>query len=226
MGVSIHSIHMGFDTIYAVRGEGVILIDGGDPRSLAKFKRGIEKVAIEPHEIQLILATHGHWDHIGSLNDIKELTRAKVLMHRNDMHLLEGTHPSQPPGLTLWGKVITGVLRLYLPLIHIPPFEVDLIVEGDVEMSLAEYGIPGVVIHTPGHTWGSVSVLLETGEAFVGDLAMNKFPMRFRPGLPIFGDDVQVVKESWRKLLDRGATTIYPAHGRLFPAEGMRKAVT
>jgi glyoxylase-like metal-dependent hydrolase (beta-lactamase superfamily II) len=68
-------------------------------------------------------------------------------------------------------------------------------------------------------------VLLERGEVFVGDLAMNAPPMRFTPGLPIFGDDIRVVMESWRKLLDMGARTVYPAHGKPFPAGVMRKAV-
>ena len=81
------------------------------------------------------------------------------------------------------------------------------------------------MIHTPGHSWGSVSVLLDSGEAFVGDLAMNMFPMRLKPGLPIFGDDVQVVKNSWRKLLDMGAKTVYPAHGKPFPVETLYEAV-
>jgi glyoxylase-like metal-dependent hydrolase (beta-lactamase superfamily II) len=55
---------------------------------------------------------------------------------------------------------------------------------------------------------------------------MNMFPLRLSPGPPIFGDDVQVVIASWRKLLDMGVKTIYPAHGKPFPAEVMRKAVT
>ena len=81
------------------------------------------------------------------------------------------------------------------------------------------------MIYTPGHSWGSVSVLLESGEAFVGDLGMNMFPMRLTPGLPIFGDDMQVVNRSWRKLLSMGARMVYPAHGKPFPAEIMEKAI-
>jgi hypothetical protein len=70
------------------------------------------------------------------------------------------------------------------------------IVAGDEEISLVEYGIPGKVIHTPGYSLGSVSVLLENGEAFVGDLAMNMVPLRLKPGLPIFGDSLSIVKNS------------------------------
>ena len=89
-----------------------------------------------------------------------------------------------------------------------------------------EYGIPGKVIYTPGHSWGSVSVLMDSGEAFVGDLAMNMLPMRLNPGLPVFGDDFQIIKKSWRKLLDMGAKTVYPAHGKSFPVEILYKDLT
>jgi glyoxylase-like metal-dependent hydrolase (beta-lactamase superfamily II) len=68
--------------------------------------------------------------------------------------------------------------------------------------------------------------LLDTGEAFVGDLAMNRFPLRLSPGLPIFAEDQAAVVESWRSLLDQGATTVYPAHGKPFPAEVIRKAIS
>jgi glyoxylase-like metal-dependent hydrolase (beta-lactamase superfamily II) len=70
-----------------------------------------------------------------------------------------------------------------------------------------------------------VSVLLDSGEAFVGDLAMNALPMRSAPGLPIFGDNIQTVKNSWRKLLDMGAKTVFPAHGKPFRIEHIVKAI-
>ena len=92
-------------------------------------------------------------------------------------------------------------------------------------MSLAGYGIPGKIIYTPGHSVGSVSVLLDSGDAFVGDLAMNAFPLRLSPGLPIFAEDMEKVKASWRRLLGDGAKTVYPAHGKPFAAELIRKSL-
>ncbi len=200
------------------------MIDGGEPNKLDSFKKGIAKALIQPEEIRLIILTHGHWDHIGSARDIKQLTRAKVLLHHKDMHFLVEPKPTQPPGFTPWGKTLSMLLTLMSPLIHVPKFEVD-IVAGDEELSLSEYGIPGRLIYTPGHSWGSVSVLLDSGEVFVGDLAMNLFPMRLNPGLPIFGDDIRMVKNNWKKLLDRDVKVIYPAHGDPFPAQVMRKLI-
>jgi len=224
MAVSIYPIEMGFDTVYVLKGDGLILIDGGDPHKLNVFQEGLAKASVNPKDIQLIILTHGHWDHIGSASDIKELTGAKVLMHQQDMKFLDEAYPSQPPGFSAWGKTLSTILKLYSPLINIPAFEVDIILDGE-GISLGEYGIPGKVIHTPGHTRGSVSILMDSGEIFAGDLAMNKFPMRPDPGLPVFGDDMQVVKESWRRVLDMGAKTVYPAHGKSFPTEVIRGAI-
>jgi glyoxylase-like metal-dependent hydrolase (beta-lactamase superfamily II) len=60
--------------------------------------------------------------------------------------------------------------------------------------------------------------LLESGEVFVGDLAMNRPPLRFSPGLPIFADRPNAVTESWKMLLALGAKMVYPAHGKPFPS--------
>ncbi len=109
--------------------------------------------------------------------------------------------------------------------LQISATKVDIVL-GDEETSLAPFGIPGRVLYTPGHTMGSVSVLLESGDAFVGDLAMNGLPLRLGPGVPVFADDLELVKKSWRLLLDQGAKTIYPGHGKPFPADVLRKALS
>jgi hydroxyacylglutathione hydrolase len=116
------------------------------------------------------------------------------------------------------------LLGLYTRSLQISATEVDIVLD-DEGLDLAAYGIPGQVVHTPGHSPGSVSVLLETGDAFVGDLAMSQVPIRFSPGLPIFADDLEKVKQSCRLLLDLGAKTIYPAHGKPFLADVLRTAV-
>jgi hydroxyacylglutathione hydrolase len=224
MSLAIHPIKLGVACCYVLQAQGTILIDGGAPKQARNFMKGIESLSINPKDIRLIVITHGHWDHIGSTKDIKEITGAKIALHRNEKDWLEKSLMPLPPAVTLWGRIFAKIMAMFMPLVHVPATKVDVVL-GDEEASLAEYGIPGRIIPTPGHSMGSVSVLLETGDAFVGDLAMNGLPMRVGPGLPIFAEDLQKVKRSWQVLLEKGAKTVYPAHGKPFPADAIRRTL-
>jgi glyoxylase-like metal-dependent hydrolase (beta-lactamase superfamily II) len=105
---------------------------------------------------------------------------------------------------------------------HLPKIKVDRVLD-DSGLSLAEYGIPGRVVYTPGHSMGHSSILLDSGDAFVGDMAMNAWFLRLSPGLPVLADDIRMVVESWRKILPMGIQRIYPAHGMEFPVEIMHR---
>ena len=222
--MKIHTIRLGLDYCYLIQDEETIMVDGGSPHQAKEFIRALGKIGVKPEAIRLLVITHGHFDHIGSARDIQEITGAKLAMHEQEKEWLEKSLKHLPPGVTRWGKIFHGVLKLFMPLIHIPAATVDLVL-GDQERFLSEYGIRGKIIPTPGHSSGSVSILLESGEAFVGDLAMNKFPLRLSAGLPIFAEDVSGLKTSWKRLLDQGAKTVYPAHGKPFSVEVIQKAL-
>jgi glyoxylase-like metal-dependent hydrolase (beta-lactamase superfamily II) len=220
--VRIHTIPLGFDRCYVLEGKGVIVIDAGSTRKGRAFIRGLERAGVPADAVQLVVLTHAHWDHAGSAGELRELTAAPIALHRHEVDWLERGLTPLPSGLTPWGRLFMSVHRVLLPLVHLPPTSVDTVI-GDEGLPLAEHGIPGHVIATPGHSPGSVSVLLDGGEAFVGDLAMNAFPLRLTPGLPILGDDADVIADSWRRLLAAGARTVYPAHGKPFPADVIRQ---
>ncbi|RLC28474.1 hypothetical protein DRH13_07100 [Candidatus Woesebacteria bacterium] len=193
---NIYTIPLGFDNCYIIQDEGAVMVDGGAPKMEKGFRKAMEELPINPQDIKLMIMTHGHWDHIGPAKEIKDLTGARIAMHENEKEWLEKSLKPMHPGVTLWGNIFGGIVRMFLPFVHISSTEVDLVL-GDEGLTLSEYGIPGKVIHTPGHSSGSVSILLETRDVFVGDLAMNKFPLRLTPGLPIFAEDWAKLKESW-----------------------------
>ncbi len=222
MPLEIHPIVLGLNRCYIIRDQGVILIDGGTPNKAERFADRLKKIPVEAGEINLMVITHGHPDHIGSAMEIKEMTGAKIAMHQLERECLEEGKLEPPPGVTAWGRFFIGVMTRLQPEINISRTGVDVVL-GDEGLSLVEYGIPGRVLYTPGHSKGSVSVLLDNGDAFVGDLAMNAFPLCLAPRLPIFAEDVERVKQSWRFLLEQGAKQVYPAHGKPFSAEIMRK---
>jgi glyoxylase-like metal-dependent hydrolase (beta-lactamase superfamily II) len=222
--MNILTIRMGMTRCYIIQDEGTMMIDCGPPNKLSSFIKSMNKASIDPKQIKLIVQTHGHWDHIGSTKAIKAVTGAQIAMHEPDKEWLEKSLIQLPPGATAWGRVLLMLISRYMRSTQIPATKVDVVLH-DEELSLAPFGVPGKVVYTPGHTDGSVSVLLETGDAFIGDLAMNGLPFGLRPGLPIFAEDIKKVKESIRLLLEKGAKTFYPGHGNPFPADIIRKAL-
>ncbi len=222
----IHTIPLGVDNCYLLEGGTCVLIDGGAPNQSRTFMRRMASLGIAPSRVDLIVLTHAHWDHIGTAHALVELTGAKLAIHRAERDIVEGGHKGRPPGVTLWGRIFGGMLDAVVPFISIQPTHVDIEI-GDDGFSLQPYGIPGRVVHAPGHTPGSVAIIADSGEAFVGDLAMNGLPLTCGPDLPIFAEDIGSVKESWRKLLKLGIQTAFPAHGRPFDVSAIeRKLVT
>jgi len=217
MSSSIQTITLGGANCFLVCDKGVILVDAGTPGQHEKIIKQIKRLKLDPHDIELILITHGHGDHFGSAQKIKSLTGAKLAVHKEDAAIVRDGKKVFPPGLTRWGRFMACAWKPMFSLINYEGIEPDILLEE--EFALAAFGIKGRIIHTPGHTAGSVSVLLEGGEAIVGDLAMNGFPMRRGAGMPIFGNSEKEIRESWKKLLDAGARVIYPGHGHPFPAD-------
>ncbi len=125
MGINIYPIPLGFDSCYIIQDKGVIMIDSGAPKKVKDFIKGIERVSIKPEEVQLIVITHGHWDHIGSAKEIKEITGAKIAMHQREKDWLEKSSKPMPPGVTLWGRIFSTIMKMFLPLVHIPSTEIE-----------------------------------------------------------------------------------------------------
>ena len=222
MKTEIHQLSLGICHCYLIKEEGLILVDAGAPNQEKKFLKELKDLSIEPKDISFILLTHGHFDHIGSANEIKRLTGGKIAINQREKDWVEQALKPLPPSVGLWGKVMEVMMKMVASRISFSGTLVDLVLE-DEDFSLESYGIHGKVLYTPGHSSGSMSLLLDTGDAFVGDLVMNGLPMRIGPGMPIFAENVGALKESWRLLLNSGAKRIHPAHGKPFNADELRK---
>lgn len=223
MSLQIIPFQQSINTAYIIKDKGAVLFDASYQGAAGSFSKLLSDSGIEPGEIQLIIISHGDFDHAGGAKELQELTGAKIVMHEKDRPLLEHAVFNWPEGVTPWGRFSRALLKPMLQKkITVPSVKVDIPLD-DQGLSLKEYGIAGKVVYTPGHTSGSISIVLESGDAFVGCLAHNRAPFVLKPRLPIYANDIEGIKKSWKVVIDQGAKTIYPGHGKPFPLEKILK---
>lgn len=195
-------------TAFIVKEEGTILVDSGYPGSEDTILRKLDELSIAPEDVHLIVLTHGHPDHAGSASILREKTGAKVAIHRLDAEKLRNGIQGELHSIRFVGRI----LKLFFDSeknSKYPPLEPDIII--DDAFDLGEYGIRGKVISTPGHTLGSVSVILDNGDAIVGDLLVPSF-LSNKPNFPFWADDLNELKRSIQKLINYSPNRVYIAH--------------
>ncbi len=169
-------------------GSSRLLVDLGWPGTMGMMRANLNRMDVPLAQICYGLATHYHIDHAGLGQELKQ---AGVPLLVLDVQV------AAIPLMKTWIK----------PHDHY----VDISLEDNVTIScdqsrllLDRMGIAGEILHTPGHSADSVSLLLDDGSVFTGDLT--------HPAL-IGAEDAAVVLSSWRLLRERGATHVYPGHG-------------
>jgi len=194
---SITIINVGYrSTNYWVisAGDTRLLVDIGWPGSMGKMRSILKRMDVPLEEIRYTLATHYHIDHAGLAQDFKQ---AGIPLLVIDVQV------EAIPVMKTWIKPADNYT--------------EITPEGNVGITCAEsrallesIGIPGEVLHTPGHSADSVSLLLDDGSVFTGDLTHPD-----RVGL----EDPAVVSASWRLLWEHGARRVYPGHGPIRPMD-------
>ena len=206
-------ISLGWANAFVIRGKRPVLVDTGYPGSAPAIIDKLHENGIDPDWLSLILITHGHADHFGSAADLKKQTDAPLAVHKLDAEaLINGQDPSlKPTGFI--GRMLIPMLERRGPA-KSPPVKPDIFI-GE-ELDLKKYGVDAKVIHTPGHTPGSLAVILPNGEFIVGDLIMRGI-LRFRqPNYPLFADDMSQLNKSLKLILRKKPTKIYCTHGGPF----------
>jgi hydroxyacylglutathione hydrolase len=219
-GSMVIQISLGWANAFVIQGKRPVLVDTGYSGSAPAIMDKLHENGVDPGWFSLILITHGHADHFGSAAEIKKQTGAPIAVHKLDAEaLIKGQDPSLKP---------TGFIgRMFLPLLErrgpskAPPVKPDVLI-GE-ELDLKKYGVDGKVIHTPGHTPGSLSVILPNGEFIVGDLIMRGMLRFWQPNYPLFADDMSQLNKSIKLILRKKPTKIYCTHGGIFTAEDVQR---
>ena len=193
---------------YLVRsGGGSVLVDTGYPDMVDTILGKLSKEGVNPQEISLVLLTHGHPDHAGSAAGFRERLGVPVAIHAREADWMRSGLSEIPEPIRAFGKPIKAITKP-----EVPAFEPDILLgEGT---SLEEYGLEAEILHTPGHSPGSISLLLPSGDAIAGDVMAGGFVLKNQPGYPFLAEDVPEVRKSIRELMSHAPVRLFFGHGQ------------
>jgi glyoxylase-like metal-dependent hydrolase (beta-lactamase superfamily II) len=201
--------HMGLVNSYLIQKDGAFfLIDTGSSYSRKVLVAVLENAGCQPGMLNLIILTHGDYDHTGNAAYLRKLFGAKIAMHAADAGML--TRGDMFEGR----KRPNALIRKLIPMLSgfgkaercAPDI---LLLDGE---HLSAYGLDARVVGIPGHSQGSIGILTVDGELFCGDLLENLK----KPALGSIMDDVPTARTSLQKLRDLNVQVIFPGHGRPF----------
>ena len=219
----VKRIKLGYTWCYLLQCTGgYLLIDTSYQKYFTKFKKKITKLGIHLSQIRYLLLTHHHDDHTGFAAELVKESGCRVIAHQHSLApLSQGISEDTMQPVNRRVRFVFSIFELFHSQFTFPPLilgENDIILTGDDAHLLNSIGIDGVILHTPGHSRDSISVVLSNGDAFVGDVAMNFLRFTGIRHRPIYIEDIQEVYQSWHSLIEHGAKVIYPSHGRPFNA--------
>jgi glyoxylase-like metal-dependent hydrolase (beta-lactamase superfamily II) len=169
----------------------------------------MKRAGLDLPALSLIVQTHAHYDHCGSTAELKRLSGALVVVHQSERDEIEHGKNAAVVPVDWMG---------YLTMPFVTQYEgvmADVLIAD--ELDLRPYGVAASVIHTPGHTPGSLSVITDGGAAIVGDLLGGGLIYGLlwpqRPRYHYFASDLTAVRSSIRRVLACSPTRIYVGHG-------------
>lgn len=165
-----------------------IVIDPGDdiPDVLGILKKNGLK-------LNRILLTHGHIDHVSGVKELKDATGAAVFLHKEDIFLYE----QLPTQASFFGIAVNDIIKI------------DTILEDGMEIGAGD--LKCRIIHTPGHTPGSVSFYFPSGIVFTGDTLFRWSIGRTDLWGSSHEELMTSIKDRLFKLDEK--TRVYPGHG-------------
>ncbi|MFD3659214.1 MBL fold metallo-hydrolase [Streptomyces sp. NPDC058659] len=184
--------------------EELTLVDAGWAGSADATTEAIRVAGLDPDLLRRIVLTHCHRDHVGAAQKLADRHGAEILAHRLDAPMVRGEAPVPEPDLLDWE------LPLYehgLTVPVAPPTRVDREVEDGEELG---FGDGAVVVHTPGHTPGSLAVHLPRhGVLFTGDTVASVQDVMFG----VFHVDRALAMESMRRMAKLAPSVLCCGHG-------------
>lgn len=217
LGNNIHLVKGSWwaSNIYIINENPLTLVDTGMPYSLKQLEKTLHEGGKTIRSVELILHTHGHIDHIGSTNLVKEKSSALSCGHKLDETHFDKAHKYYGT------NIITGLLSNVAGVIlNMQPLFIDRYIFENETFDI----LGGLkVIHTPGHTFGSVCFYSEKyGILFSGDALQQRNGRIIKPKRA-YSENPEQEEDSVQKLLELDFDKLFSGHHELIFSDAAKK---
>ena len=226
----VNKVKLGINNLYLFENNNgdYLLLDTGLACKEDLILNKINKVIGDYNKIKVIVITHSHSDHIGNLKLLLDKIKREdkiVIIHSNAKDIMLSGEKIIPNGFYKLTKYISKKLKQKSSKKFQKGFKnlskedlknvVFLDFKDYEEFSLNEYGFENLkVIYTPGHSKDSISLVYNDEYLFCGDMIQNLF---FKyPLIPLFGDDIEELINSWKKAIAKNYSRVYPATSKSY----------
>lgn len=193
--------------IYVVtRNNRSIVVDTGISFDRGRIEHALARRGIVPEAVVL---THTHFDHAGNTAWIQSEYGAEVVVQEAESEMLATGDTPIPEGTYAITRGIVEIGRKIASAFKYEPCRADHVFGETFDLN--RFGINGFIIHTPGHSPGGATLVIDDLVAIVGDSIIGTTPGK---PFPPFADDVAVLIGTWKKIIDTGCQTILPGHGK------------
>ena len=220
MRTRVVPVPLSISNAYLLLGDRPVLVDTGGPGEEARLTEALRAHGVAPGDLALIALTHGHIDHAGGVNGVIA-GGAPVAIGAGDASLLRTGINGALPATGPVGVLLRPYVRRMTFGGAVPQIEVT------EPLRLEPYGVSGVMVPAGGHTPGSCVLLLDGGDAVIGDLARGGFASgRIRPGYPLrhyFAEDPAGVRQALESVLAWEPSRLFTGHGGPLSASAARR---
>jgi hydroxyacylglutathione hydrolase len=193
--------------------KGNTLVDTGRESAYKRLQKNIRSLNLNTDNIDLLILTHTHFDHCENASVIKKQTNCKIVVSEREADYTENGFTPIPNGTFAITRFISDLgKRIGQKRFGYKPFTTDMLVTEVMNLETLKI----TLIPTPGHSKGSISVLVDNEIAIVGDALFGVFA---KSVFPPFADDTNEMINSWGKLLKTNCNTFLPGHGKAIKRE-------